>query len=122
MTSSNLFNINLDDFDEKVIRTSHTTPVMVDFWADWCGPCIVIAPILEKIISDYNGTIQLAKLEVDEDDNMKLAGKYQVRGFPTIILFENGMEVERFSSAQSYSYIDQFIQQHSALLNNINNV
>ncbi len=121
MTSTHLFNINLDDFDEKVIQTSHTTPVMVDFWADWCGPCIVIAPILEKIISNYAGAVQLAKLEVDEDDNMKLAGKYQVRGFPTIILFERGIEVERFSSAQSYSFIDQFIQQHSTLLNSINN-
>ncbi len=116
MTSNNLFNVNLDDFDEKVIQTSHTIPVLVDFWADWCGPCIVIAPVLEKIINDYDGAIQLAKLEVDEDENMKLAGKYQVRGFPTIILFERGIEVERFSSAQSYSYIDQFIQQHSALL------
>ncbi len=119
MASTHLFNVNLDDFDEKVIQTSHTIPVLVDFWADWCGPCIVIAPILEKIINDYNGTIQLAKLEVDEDENMKLAGKYQVRGFPTIILFEKGIEVERFSSAQSYSYIDQFIQQYSVLLKNI---
>lgn len=110
----------LDDFEEKVVKPSFTTPILVDFWADWCGPCIVIAPILEKIINDYDGAIQLAKLEVDEDDNMKLAGKYQVRGFPTIILFEKGVAVERFSSAQSYSFIDQFIQQHSQLLNKEN--
>lgn len=116
MTSKNYFNVNLDDFDKKVIQTSETIPVLVDFWADWCGPCIVIAPILEKIISDYNGSIQLAKLEVDEGENMKLAGKYQVRGFPTIILFEKGIEIERFSSAQSYGFIDQFIQRNSALL------
>lgn len=116
MKSENYFNVMLNDFDEKVIQPSFSKPILVDFWADWCGPCIVIAPILEKIIADYDGAIQLAKLEVDEDDNMKLAGKYQVRGFPTIILFEKGLEVERFSSAQSYSYIDQFIQQHSTLL------
>lgn len=116
MNSKNLFNVNLDDFEQNVIQVSKTTPILVDFWADWCGPCIVIAPILEKIINDYNGAIQLAKLEVDEGENMKLAGKYQVRGFPTIILFEKGLEVERFSSAQSYSYIDQFIQQYSELL------
>jgi len=116
MSSEHLFNVDLDDFDSKVIQVSSSTPVLVDFWADWCGPCIVIAPVLEKIASDYNGSIKIAKLEVDEGENMKLAGKYQVRGFPTIILFENGIEVERFSSAQSYSYIDQFIQQHSELL------
>ena len=116
MKPENYFNVMLDDFDEKVIQPSFSKPILVDFWADWCGPCIVIAPILEKIITEYDGAIQLAKLEVDEEDNMKLAGKYQVRGFPTIILFEKGLEVERFSSAQSYSYIDQFIQQNSALL------
>lgn len=116
MNTENIFNVMLDDFDEKVIQPSFTMPILVDFWADWCGPCIVIEPVLKKITTDYNGTIQLAKLEVDEDENMKLAGKYQVRGFPTIMLFEKGVEVERFSSAQSYSFIDQFIQQHSALL------
>lgn len=116
MNTENIFNVMLDDFDEKVIQPSFTMPILVDFWADWCGPCIVIEPVLKKIIADYNGTIQLAKLEVDEDENMKLAGKYQVRGFPTIILFEKGVEVERFSSAQSYSFIDQFIQQYSTLL------
>lgn len=116
MNSENIFNIMLDDFEEKVIQPSFSKPILVDFWADWCGPCIVIAPVLEKIITDYNGTIQLAKLEVDEDENMKLAGKYQVRGFPTIMLFEKGVEVERFSSAQSYSFIDQFIQQNCTLL------
>ena len=116
MSSENIFNVMLDDFDEKVIQPSFSKPILVDFWADWCGPCIVIAPVLEKIITDYNGAIQLAKLEVDEDENMKLAGKYQVRGFPTIMLFEKGVEVERFSSAQSYSFIDQFIQQHCTLI------
>lgn len=118
MNSTNIFNVMLEDFEEKVIQPSFTLPILVDFWADWCGPCVIIAPVLEKIVNDYNGAIRLAKLEVDEDENMKLAGKYQVRGFPTIMLFEKGVEVERFSSAQSYSFIDQFIQQHSALINN----
>lgn len=116
MNSENIFNVMLEDFEGKVIQPSFSKPILVDFWADWCGPCIVIAPVLEKIITDYNGAIQLAKLEVDEDENMKLAGKYQVRGFPTIMLFEKGVEVERFSSAQTYSFIDQFIQQHSTFI------
>jgi len=116
MSLSNLCNVDLDDFEQKVIQVSDTTPVLVDFWADWCGPCIILAPILEKIAVEYNGSLQVAKLEVDKDENMKLAGQFQVRGFPTVILFEKGTEVERFSSAQSFSFIDQFIQAHSQLL------
>jgi len=118
MTSKNLFAVNLDDFDEKVIQASFKEPMLVDFWADWCPPCVTIAPIIDKIINDYDGSIKLAKLEVDEGKNMKLAGQYKVRGFPTIMLFENGVEVERFSGAQSYAFIDEFIQKHSTLLKN----
>ena len=114
--SNHIFSVNLDDFEEKVIQASFKKPILVDYWADWCPPCITIAPVIEKVIIDYNGAIKLAKLEVDEGDNMKLAGKYQIRGFPTIMLFENGVEVDRFSGAKSYSFIDEFIQQHSTLL------
>ena len=116
MASENIIYVNLDDFDEKVIKESHTRPVIVDFWAEWCPPCNAISPTLDKIMADYNGSVLLAKLEVDEGDNMKLAGQYKVRGFPTIILFEEGVEIDRFSSAQSYGFIDQFIQQNSRLL------
>lgn len=109
MNNSAIIDINLEDFEQEVITTSRTTPVLVDFWADWCGPCIVIAPILGSVIEEYEGQVKLAKLEVDEGENMKLAGKYQVRGFPTIILFQDGEEKARFSSAQSAGYIREFI-------------
>lgn len=109
MNSKPVFDVNLDDFETEVLEASQRTPVLVDFWADWCSPCIVIAPILTSVVEEYDGQIKLAKLEVDEGENMKLAGKYQVRGFPTIILFQNGEEKARFSSAQSASYIRDFI-------------
>ncbi|MEJ2143185.1 MAG: thioredoxin domain-containing protein [Gammaproteobacteria bacterium] len=109
MNAKPVFDIILDDFDSQVIEASYQTPVLVDFWADWCSPCIVIAPILTSVVEEYEGQVKLAKLEVDEGENMKLAGKYQVRGFPTIILFRNGEEKARFSSAQSASYIREFI-------------
>jgi len=114
--SQHLYDINLDDFESKVLEPSHKHPVLVDFWADWCSPCIFIAPILAKVIEEFEGAVSLAKIEVDEGENMKLAGKYQVRGFPTIILFENGKEVARFSSARSQSYIEEFIETNSTLL------
>ena len=104
-----VFDVHLPDFHEQVITASHKTPVLVDFWADWCSPCIAIAPVLTRVVESFQGQIKLAKLEVDEGENMKLAGKYQVRGFPTVILFQNGEEKARFSSAQSASYIRDFI-------------
>lgn len=113
MASENIYTVSLETFDEQVIKASDTHPVLVDFWADWCSPCIVLAPIIEKVVTDYDGQIKLAKLEVDEDENMKLAGQYKVRGFPTVVLFIKGEEVARFSSAQSYQFIDEFVQVHA---------
>lgn len=114
-----ILDINLDDFEEKVLQPSYQKPVLLDFWADWCSPCLFLAPVLEKVIDDYNGDVLLTKLEVDEGENMKLAGKYQVRGFPTILLFEEGKEIGRFSSAQPQSYVESFIESHSKLLGSI---
>ncbi|MCG6976214.1 MAG: thioredoxin family protein [Acidiferrobacterales bacterium] len=107
--SDRIFNVNLDDFESRVIEVSSHHPVLVDFWADWCPPCIAIAPIMEKAVNAWESEIELAKLEVDEGDNMKIAGRYQVRGFPTIIAFINGEEHGRFSGAKSLSFVEQFI-------------
>ena len=107
---TDIYEIHLNDFETQVIQASHQRPVLVDFWAGWCSPCIIIAPILKAVITDYSGEIALAKLEVDEGENMKLAGRYQVRGFPTVILFRNGEERARFSGAQSKSFIEDFIE------------
>ena len=114
MTSEHpdIFEIQLEDFEAQVLQASHQRPILVDFWADWCSPCIAIAPVLQAVITDYAGEVALAKLEVDEGDNMKLAGRYQVRGFPTVILFRDGEEQGRFSSAQSKAFIEDFIDSH----------
>jgi putative thioredoxin len=103
---------DLDDFEEKVIKHSHTTPVLVDFWAQWCGPCHVLAPNLIKAVEEEQGLVQLVKVEVDEGENMKLAGRYNVRGFPTVILFIDGVAVDHFSSARPMHFIRDFIHQH----------
>ena len=104
-----IFNTDLETFAHQVIEQSHQRPVLVDCWADWCSPCIVIAPVLEKVINTREGEVLLAKLEVDAGENMKLAGKYRVRGFPTIILFRDGEEKGRFSGAKPAHEIESFI-------------
>lgn len=111
----NIFISNLDNFQQLVIEASHQKPVLVDLWAEWCSPCRVIAPVLEKIAVEFHDNLAIAKVEVDEDENMKLAGRYQVRGFPTLILFINGEESGRFSGAKPLSFIRDFIEQHSDL-------
>lgn len=111
--NSDIFEVNLADFDEKVIQASQQRPILVDLWAEWCPPCLAIAPILEKVITELEGAVALAKLEVDEGENMKIAGQYKVRGFPTIILFQNGVEQARFSSARNAQYILDFIDEYA---------
>ncbi|NOZ37398.1 MAG: thioredoxin family protein [Gammaproteobacteria bacterium] len=110
-----IYNVSLDDFEQKVIETSRQRPVLVDMWADWCSPCTVISPILAQVIAGLDGRVALAKVEVDEDENMKLAGRYKVRGFPTVILFQDGEEKARFSGAQPVSFINSFIQENANL-------
>lgn len=111
-----IFVARLEDFEQRVIAPSHQQPVLVDLWAEWCSPCIVIAPVLEQFIHENDGDILLAKVEVDEGENMKLAGRYQVRGFPTVILFEEGQEVARFSGAKTIGYLRTFADENIRLL------
>lgn len=109
------FTADLHDFEQKVIEASYETPVLVDFWADWCGPCHAIAPHMKKVIKERQGEVLLVKVEVDEGDNMKLAGRYKLRGFPTIMLFQKGEERGRFAGAQASHWIQQWLDQHLAV-------
>lgn len=108
-----IFDIDGPDFEEKVIAASRRQPVLVDFWADWCSPCLMIAPVLEKVIPEYEGKVLLAK--IDADENMKLAGHYKLRGFPTIIMFVDGEEVDRFGGAKSAPEVRAFIDRNLSL-------
>lgn len=105
----------LEQFQQDVIEASHQRPVLVDFWAEWCSPCLVIAPVLEQVLSEFGGVLGLIKLEVDEGENMKLAGHYRVRGFPTVMLFMDGEEVARFSGARSRIQVMEFLAQHGVV-------
>ena len=107
MPHSFIFDVNETYFSEKVLEASHQQPVLVDFWADLCPPCRFLTPVLEKVTQDYRGEVLLAKVEADED--MRLAGRYQLRGFPTVILFIRGEEAGRFSGARSEQQVRTFI-------------
>ena len=100
------------NFEEEVLTSD--VPVLVDFWADWCGPCHVIAPNLVKAVEEHEGDILLAKVEVDEGENMKLAGRYALRGFPTVMLFHQGQELGRFSGAHPAHWIEHWLDEHMA--------
>ena len=107
-----VFDTDLHHFDSDVIEASRDHLVMVDMWADWCGPCHFLTPVLLKVIPTYAGRVRLAKIEVDEGDNMKIAGRYGARGFPTVLLFKNGEEVARFHSAKPEHFVREFIEAH----------
>jgi thioredoxin 1 len=111
-----IFDVDYEHFDIQVVRASHEHPILVDLWADWCSPCLVLSPVLMRIVEEFSGRVHLAKVEVDEGENMKLAGHYRVRGFPTVILFEQGVERARFSGARHVHHVREFIEQHSRLL------
>ncbi len=102
-----IYDVEEADFADRVVARSHETPVLVDIGAEWCGPCRVLTPLLEKVARDYAGGFLLAR--VDADENMRIAGRHQVRGFPTVIAYSRGVELDRFHSAQSEGFLRRFI-------------
>jgi thioredoxin 2 len=90
------------NFDEIVLRAS--TPVLVDAWAEWCGPCHMLAPTIDALARDYAGRVVVAKLDVDA--NPRTAGSYEIRGIPTLLIFDRGQLVDRLVGVQPRSAIE----------------
>ena len=108
--STHVFDATELNFEAEVIRASLTTPVLVDFWAAWCGPCKSLTPILEKVVASYNGAVRLAK--VDTDAEMQLAAAFGVRSLPTVVLVKDGQMVDGFMGALPESAVREFLQRH----------
>ncbi len=101
------YDVEEADFDQQVVARSHEHPILLDIGAEWCGPCKVLTPRLEKLVEEYGGKFLLAR--VDADENVRIAGRHRVRGFPTVIAYSRGQETDRFHSAQPDGFLRRFI-------------
>jgi len=109
LVSENISQISDDSFEQEVLQSDQ--PVLVEYWAEWCGPCKMIAPILDEIAGKYEGKLKITKLDID--DNPNTPPKYGVRGIPTLMIFKNGnaeaTKVGALSKSQLTAFIDQSI-------------
>ena len=100
------------DFEQNVVERSREVPVVVDFWAEWCGPCKMIAPALEELAGSMNGKVKIVKLNVDE--NPQTAAKYGIMSIPTLMLFKNGELASRQVGAAPKQKLEQWITSATA--------
>ncbi|MCZ7565126.1 MAG: thioredoxin TrxA [Burkholderiales bacterium] len=107
--SENILHVSDDTFEPQVLKSE--VPVLVDYWAEWCGPCKAIAPVLEEVAREYDGRLKVAKLNVD--DNAEVPRRYNIRGIPTLMLFKNGnmeaFKVGLMSKSQLTAFLDSNI-------------
>jgi putative thioredoxin len=105
-----VFDATLPDFENNVLKKSMQVPVLVDFWATWCGPCKSLGPILEKLAGEYGGAFELAKVDVDQEQ--QLAGYFQIRSVPTVMLVKGGQIVDGFPGALPEGQLREFLKHH----------
>jgi len=106
--AENILTVTDSSFEEDVLNSD--LPVLVDFWAEWCGPCKMVAPTVEAIAREYSGKLRVAKVNVDENANTP--GRYGIRGIPTLLLFKGGQVKEQLVGNHPRDNIEKAIQKH----------
>ncbi len=109
MASASIVNLKQDNWQSEVLEY-RGTPVLVDFWAEWCGPCKAIAPVLEELSEEYDGQLKITKVNVDESP--ELAQQFQVRSIPTLLIFKEGEVAEQLVGAMSKAALKQKLEAH----------
>jgi thioredoxin 1 len=108
MSSENIVTLTASNFDDETKKAD--APILVDFWAEWCGPCRMVAPVLEQLAKDYAGKARVGKVNVDEHGS--LAARYGVQSIPTLLLFKQGKVVEQYIGSCSKDVLAKLIDKH----------